>query len=73
MYFLGFGMIAIEFSAPENPYNDEIIDIQAYLVHFLWQKSIFWSKLAIFGHFGLFSDVEKDPKIGPQGTPDELL
>ena len=73
MHFLGFGMIAIEFSVPENPINNEMIDIQACLVHFLWQNSIFWSKLAIFGHFWPFSDVEKDPKIGGQGTPDELL
>jgi len=34
---------------------------------------MFWSKMAIFGHFPEFPDVEKDLKIGPQGTPYELL
>ena len=66
-------MISIEFSAPENPNNDEIIDIQASLVHFLYQNLIFWSKMAIFGHFWEFLGVEKDLKIGPQGAPDELI
>ena len=68
-----FGMISIEISASENPKNDEITVIQASLVHFLCQNRIFWSKWAIFGHFSVFLDIEKDLKMGPQGAPDELI
>ena len=66
-------MISIKFSAPENPYNDEIIGIRASLEHFLCQNRIFWSKLAILVIFLYFWGVEKDLKIGPQGAPDELI